>query len=126
MIFLIVIAAVVEIVGPVDVAQEQRGAQQEQTQQGVAQQEQTQQGVERGPLVRVRPDGVVERFDANEFRFKATGSMFVPAPAGRLPVIRSRQAPQRRPLRAGERYQRQIPQFEPVSPKSGAPGRWDT
>lgn len=115
MISLIVIAVVVEIVGPVDVGREP----------GVAQQEQTQQGVERGPLVRLRPDGAVERFDPNEFRFKSTGSMFVPAPAGRLPLIRSRQAPRRRQPSPGERYQRQIPQFEPISPKSATPGRWD-
>ena len=127
MICLIVIAVAVEMVGPVDVGRER----------GVAQQEQ--QGVERGPLVRLRPDlvrlrpdlvrlrpdGAVERFDANEFRFKATGSRFQPAPAGRLPVIRSRQAPRQRQPRAGERFQREIPQFQPVSPRSAAPGLSD-
>lgn len=117
MIFLIVIAVAVEIVGPAEFGREPGVAQQEQTQ--------TQQGVERGPLVRLRPDGVVEKFDANEFRFRATGSLFVPAPAGRLPLIRSRQAPRRRQPSPRERFQREIPQFEPISPKSATPGRWD-
>ena len=117
MICLIVIAVAVEMVGPVDVGRERGVAQQEQTQ--------TQQGVERGPLVRLRPDGAVERFDANEFRFKTTGSRFLPAPAGRLPVIRSRQAPRQRQPRPGERFQREIPQFQPVSPRSAAPGLSD-
>jgi len=81
-----------------------------------------------GPSVRLRADGVVERFDNNEFRFKAaTGSMFDPVPAGRLPLFRSRSvmpAPMRR-AKPGERFQQAIPQFSPKGPRTAAPGRFD-
>lgn len=86
------------------------------------------QDFETGPSVRLRADGVVEKFDNNEFRFKAaTGSMFKPVPAGRLPLFRSRSvmpAPMRR-AKPGERFQQAIPQFAPKGPRPSAPGRFD-
>ena len=83
-----------------------------------------------GPSVRLRADGVVERFDNNEFRFKPVpaGSMFKPVPAGRLPLFRSRSvmpAPTMRRAKPGERFQQAIPQFVPKGPRTAAPGRFD-
>ena len=80
------------------------------------------QAVERGPLVRLRPDGVVERFDENEFRFKATGSRFVPVPALKpLPSVRPRKwtpVPRPRPL--------ELPAIKVPLPRERAfPDRWD-
>ena len=83
-----------------------------------------------GPSVRLRADGVVERFDNNEFRFKPVpaGSMFKPVPAGRLPLFRSRSvmpAPTMRRVKPGERFPQAIPQFAPKGTRPSAPGRFD-
>ena len=81
-----------------------------------------------GPSVRLRADGVIEKFDNNEFRFKASGSMFSPVPAGRLPLFRSRSvmpAPTMRRVKPGERFPQAIPQFAPKGTRSSAPGRFD-
>lgn len=40
------------------------------------------------PNVRLRPDGVVERFDWNEFRFVPTGSRFIPVRLRRAAALR--------------------------------------
>lgn len=80
------------------------------------------EAVDRGP-VRLRPDGVVERFDHNEFRYKPTGSRFVPVPPKRNPQIENR-IPKSKP---GDRFQKTIPQFRKnKNEKQSFPDRWDT
>lgn len=79
------------------------------------------EAVERGP-VRLRPDGMVERYDHNEFRYKPTGSRFVPVPPKRNPQIENR-IPKSKP---GDRFQKTIPQFRKnKNEKRPHPNRWD-
>ena len=82
------------------------------------------EAVDRGPLVRLRPDGVVERFDHNEFRFKPTGSRFIPVPPKRKSKTKiENRIPRSRP---GDRFQKTIPQFRKnPNGKQSFPDRWD-
>jgi hypothetical protein len=80
---------------------------------------------DRGPLVRLRPDGVVERYDHNEFRYRPTGSRFVPVPPKRKSKTKiENRIPRSRP---GDRFQKPIPQFrKSPNEKQSFPDRWDT
>jgi hypothetical protein len=78
---------------------------------------------------------VVERFDHNEFRYKPTGSRFVPVPPKRNPQIENR-IPKSKPgeienripkSKPGDRFQKTIPQFRKnKNEKQSFPDRWDT
>ena len=83
------------------------------------------EAVERRPLVRLRPDGVVERYDHNEFRYRPTGSRFVPVPPKRKSKTKiENRIPRSRP---GDRFQKTIPQFrKSPNEKQSFPDRWDT
>ena len=82
------------------------------------------EAVERGP-VRLRPDGAVERYDHNEFRYRPTGSRFIPVPPKRKTKTKiENRIPKSKP---GDRFQKPIPQFRKnPNEKQSFPDRWDT
>lgn len=79
--------------------------------------------VGRGPNVRLRPDGVVERFDWNEFRYKPIGSRFIPV----RPKVRRPVEPRIQKFQPAERFMRILPKSEDNRPQdSTIPGLLDT
>ena len=74
------------------------------------------------PTVRLRADGVVERFDWDgQMHFKATGSRFVPVPRHRLPIAAQRLTRTGQAAKAGAVWQPRLAPVRAVRPRSVAP-----
>lgn len=72
------------------------------------------------PTVRLRADGVVERFDWNgQMHFAETGSRFLPVPRHRLPIAAQRLT---RTGQSGTVWQPRLAPVRAVQPRSVAPG----
>ncbi len=75
------------------------------------------------PNVRLRPDGVVERFDWNVFHFVPTQSRFVPV----RPKVRRSAEPRVQKFQPAERFMRILPKSEDKRPQNSTiPGLFDT
>jgi hypothetical protein len=74
------------------------------------------------PTVRLRDDGVVERFDWDgRMHFKATGSRFLPVPKHRLPIAAQRLTRTGQSAKAGTVWQPRLAPVRAVQPRSAAP-----
>ena len=74
------------------------------------------------PTVRLRADGVVERFDWDgRMHFAETGSRFVPVPRHRLPIAAQRLTRTGQAAKAGTVWQPRLAPARAVQPRSAAP-----